>query len=52
MIPKDVCLKAVKNFRAKQGVEAADENIIATIHLMNTHGLDSHSLKPWKRSWA
>ncbi len=43
MISKDACLKAVKNFRAKHGVEAADENIIATIHLMNTHGLDLHS---------
>lgn len=43
MRSKDDCLKAVKNFRAKQGVEAADENIIATIHLMNTHGLDLHS---------
>jgi hypothetical protein len=43
MISKDICIKAVKSFRAKQGVEAADENIIATIHLMNTHGLDLHS---------
>lgn len=43
MITKDDCIKAVKKFRAKQGVEASDENIIATIHLMNTHGLDPHS---------
>ncbi len=43
MITKDECCKAVKNFRAKQGVEASDENIIATVHLMNTHGLDLHS---------
>jgi len=40
MIPKENCLKAIKNFRAKQGIEASDENIIATIHLMNTHGVD------------
>lgn len=43
MITKDECCNAVKNFRAKQGVEASDENIIATVHLMNTHGLDLHS---------
>jgi hypothetical protein len=43
MISKDDCIKVVKNFRAKHGVEAADEHIIATIHLMNAHGLDSHS---------
>ena len=43
MISKDACIKAVKSFRAKQGIEAADENIIATIHLMNTHGMDLHS---------
>ncbi|MGB7749203.1 MAG: hypothetical protein WBN75_18175 [Verrucomicrobiia bacterium] len=30
MIPKEDCIKAVKKFRAKQGVEAPDENIIAT----------------------
>jgi hypothetical protein len=40
MIPKDECLKSVKSFRAKQGIEASDENVIATIHLMNTHGVD------------
>jgi hypothetical protein len=43
MISKDDCIKAVKSFRAKQGVEASDENIIATIHLMNTHGMDLNS---------
>lgn len=40
MISKDDCIKAIKAFRAKQGIEATDENIIATIHLMNTHGVD------------
>jgi hypothetical protein len=43
MIPKEDCQKAIKVFRAKQGVEATDENIIATIHLMNTHGVDFHA---------
>ena len=43
MIPKEDCLKAVKTFRAKQGVETTDENVIATIHLMNTHGMDLHA---------
>ncbi|HZM02102.1 MAG TPA: hypothetical protein VFC44_03675 [Candidatus Saccharimonadales bacterium] len=43
MIPKEDCQKAIKAFRAKQGVEATDENIIATIHLMNTHGVDFHA---------
>src|ERR1035438_5533405 len=43
MIPKENCQKAIKAFRAKQGVEATDENIIATIHLMNTHGVDLHA---------
>jgi hypothetical protein len=43
MILKEGCIKAIKSFRAKQGIEATDENIIATIHLMNTHGMDLHS---------
>lgn len=40
MLRKEDCLKAIKAFRAKQGLDASDENIIATIHLMNAHGLD------------
>lgn len=40
MLRKEDCLKAIKTFRAKQGLDASDENIIATIHLMNAHGLD------------
>jgi hypothetical protein len=43
MISKDDCIKAVKIFRARQRIGASDENIIATIHVMNTHGLDLHS---------
>jgi len=40
MDTKNSCIEAVKKFRAKQGVDAGDENVIATIHLMNTHGID------------
>lgn len=40
MLRKEDCLRAIKTFRAKQGLDASDENIIATIHLMNAHGLD------------
>jgi len=43
VIKKNVCLTAIKRFRAKHGLEAIDENIIATIHLMNTHGIDVHA---------
>jgi len=43
MIEKDLCLKAIKAFRIKHGVEASDENTIATIHLMNAHGVDLHA---------
>jgi hypothetical protein len=39
MISKSECLEAVKSLRANQAVEASDENIIAAIHLNNTHGL-------------
>ncbi len=43
MLSKDICLKAIKSFRAKHGVDTADENIIACIHLMNTHAVDAHA---------
>ncbi len=39
---KDDCLKAVRGFRARSGIEAPDENIIATLHLMNAHGMDQN----------
>jgi hypothetical protein len=42
MITKNKCLKEIKAFRAKQGLEAPEENIIACIHLMNAHGTDAH----------
>ena len=40
MLRKDECLQVIKHFRAKNAVDASDENIIATVHLMNTHGID------------
>ena len=43
MIPKEDCLNAIKAFRAKLGIETTDESLIATIHLMNTHGMDLHA---------
>jgi len=43
MLNKDKCLQIVRSFRAKNGLEASDENIIAAIHLMNTHGIDTHA---------
>lgn len=56
MIPKEDCIKAVKKFRAKQGVEAPDENIIAT---SESKGLTvdvrkkawNHFSKPLKQNW-
>lgn len=47
MIRKDDCLKAIKAFRIKYAIEAPDENIIATIHLMNTHGMDKRGLNTY-----
>lgn len=43
MLNKDACVHAVKTFRARHGLDADDENVIATIHLMNTHGVDVHA---------
>ncbi len=43
MLKKDDCIKSIKKFRAKNGLEASDENTIATVHLMNTHGIDIHA---------
>lgn len=39
MPTKEKCLKVIRDFRAKKGLETTDENIIATVHLMNTHGV-------------
>ena len=43
MLTKDECLQVIKKFRAKHAIDASDENVIATIHLMNTHGIDIHA---------
>ncbi|HEY0097398.1 MAG TPA: AIPR family protein [Pyrinomonadaceae bacterium] len=43
MLRKDDCAAVIKTFRARHGLDASDENIIATVHLMNTHGLDVHA---------
>ena len=43
MLPKEKCQKVIRAFRAKHALDTSDENIIATIHLMNTHGLDIHA---------
>jgi len=43
MLSKNACLKAVKAFTAKHGLDTADENVIACIHLMNTHSVDAHA---------
>lgn len=41
MLTKDDCLKAIKPFRIKHGLDADDESVvIATLHLMNDHGID------------
>lgn len=40
MLSKEDCLKAIKAFRAKYGLDASDENVIATLHLMNVQGMD------------
>jgi hypothetical protein len=34
------CIDAIKSFRAKQAIESTDENIIATMHLMNCFAAD------------
>jgi hypothetical protein len=43
MIRKEDCQKVIRTFRAKHGIDATDENVIATVHLMNAHGLDVHA---------
>jgi len=43
MLRKDDCVKVVRAFRAKHAIDAPDENVIATIHLMNAHGIDQNA---------
>lgn len=45
------CEKLVKDFRIKHAVEGEDENLIVTLHLMNSHLIDIHtSLEQSSRS--
>ncbi len=39
-VTKDQCLEAVNSFRVNDPVERSDEDLIATIHLMNFHGVE------------
>lgn len=43
MLRKDDCVAVIKSFRARHGLDASDENVIATVHLMNAHGLDANA---------
>lgn len=40
MPSRDECALAARAFKARHGVECSDENVVATLHLMNVHGLD------------
>lgn len=43
LLSKDSCVAVARKFRALHGIDAGEENVIATIHLMNTHGLDRNA---------
>src|SRR5829696_5749913 len=45
MIRKGIYLKKIKEFKIKHSIEATDENIIATLHLMNEVGLEHNAAK-------
>ncbi len=40
MPTKEECVKAAAAFRTKYAVDGSDENLIATIHLVNRHGVN------------
>jgi hypothetical protein len=40
MIRKEDCQKDIRKFSAQHGIDATDENVIATLHLKNAHELD------------
>jgi hypothetical protein len=40
MLKKEVCLLAITKLRTQKGIETSDENMIATVHLMSSHGID------------
>ncbi len=44
MLSREQVVKRVQEFKAKHGVlDEQDENVVATLHLMNTHDLDLHA---------
>jgi hypothetical protein len=44
MLSREQVVKRAQEFKAKYGVlDEQDENVIATLHLMNTHNLDLHA---------
>jgi hypothetical protein len=43
MVSKDKCIDAIKKFRAKHALDSSDENVIATLHLMNSHAVDANT---------
>jgi hypothetical protein len=45
MISKSLCQKKIKEFKIKHSLEASDENVISTIHLMNENGLEHNAAK-------
>ena len=45
MLTKEKSISKITLFRSKYGIQTSDENIIATIHLMNCHGLDHNAAK-------
>jgi hypothetical protein len=45
MIKKEVCLKKIREFKIKHSIDASDENVISTIHLMNENGLEQNAAK-------
>jgi hypothetical protein len=44
MLSRELVVKRAQEFKAKHGVlDEQDENVVATLHLMNTHDLDLHA---------
>lgn len=43
MPSKSECVAAATALRVRSGVEASDENLVATVHLMNHHGIDQNA---------
>ncbi|HEY1255036.1 MAG TPA: AIPR family protein [Terracidiphilus sp.] len=40
MVTREKCIDAIKRFRAKHAIDTSDENVIATMHLMNSYAVD------------